>query len=182
MKIILISNSSDVLNHRVGNQIDAFDKVVRFNKFETKDYKEYVGEKTDWVCYRACDDVKLIKPFLIEKAFFFVTYCIHTNGMKYVARQQKAWFGEKGNIIDEIECFNLAKTIGYKNDNKQWPSIGALTVAYFSKVYGKENLVTHGFVGNGKSHYFKKPPNDSCYHNWELEEKFLNSLKIPTLT
>lgn len=181
MKIILISNSPNVLNQQVGKEIDSFDKVVRFNKFETIGYESYVGTKTDWVCYRACDDVKLIRPNLIEKAFMFVTYCIHYRGMIQVARQQKAWFGEKGKIIDEHQCFNLARIIGYKNDLKQWPSIGALTLAYFSSVYGNENLTTYGFSGNGESHYFPQPPNGSCHHNWPLEEEFLKSLKIPAL-
>lgn len=181
MKIILISNSPNVLNKQLGKEIDSFDKVVRFNKFETAGYEDYVGKKTDWVSYRACDDVKLIRPNLIEKAFSFITYCIHTNGMKGVARHQKAWFGDKGTIIDEIQCFNLARTIGYKNDFKEWPSIGALALAYFSIVYGKENLTTYGFSGNGEGHYFPKPPKDSCYHNWSIERDYLNSLKIPAL-
>ncbi len=181
MKIILISNSPSVLNERLGKEIDQFDIVCRFNNFKIDGFSQYIGTKTDCVCYRACDDVKLIRPNLIGKAFLFVTYCVHYRGMKQVAIQQKAWFGDKGNVIDENQCFNLARIIGYKNDLKQWPSIGALTLAYFSSVYGNENLTTYGFSGNGERHYFPQPPNGSCYHNWPLEEDFLKSLKIPAL-
>jgi hypothetical protein len=46
-KLILIGNSRDVLKKKIGNKIDKFDIVVRFNGTPTKFYKEYIGTKTD---------------------------------------------------------------------------------------------------------------------------------------
>lgn len=179
--ILLVSNSSDILNYKIGDQINQFDKVVRFNNFETKGYEEFVGTKTDWICYRACDDVKLVNPTEIDKAFFFVTWCKWTQGMKPVARQQKAWFGDKGTIVDEIQCFEIAQSMGLKNDLNEWPSTGALALGYFSKIYPNE-IMTHGFYTDTSKHYFSRPMNDGKYHQWEIEKKFLQSLKIPSLT
>ena len=50
MKTLIIGNGSSVREHKLGNKIDSFDVVVRFNRgyFEgIKGYEEYVGSKTD---------------------------------------------------------------------------------------------------------------------------------------
>jgi len=52
-KIILIGNSKNVLEKKIGNEIDKFDIVVRFNGTPTKLYKEYIGIKTDLM---ACNE------------------------------------------------------------------------------------------------------------------------------
>lgn len=178
-KILLIGNGPTVLNKKLGPIIDSYDRVVRFNNFRIEGYEDHVGTKTDWVCYRACDDVKLVKPNTIHTAFLFITYCRWTNGMKRVAKMQQAWFGERAKVIDEVTCFQIAQQIGLKNDLTEWPSIGALAIGYFYK-QGYE-ITTYGFGGDGDKHYFSKPPKDSCYHNWPKEREFIRSLKIQEL-
>lgn len=179
-KILLVGNGPIVLSKKMGNIVDTFDVVVRFNNFKIEGYEEFVGTKTDWVCYRACDDVKLVKPNTISKAYLFVTYCRWTTGMKRVAKMQKAWFGDKGEIIDELVCFEIAKQIDLKNDMTEWPSIGVLAIGYFLKKGYK--IITYGFGGDTNQHYFPKPPKDNCYHNWIKEKEFINKLKIEELT
>lgn len=182
MNIILVGNSSNIIGSGLGNKIDAFDIVVRFNNFTTKGYENDVGQKIDWVCYRACDDVKLVKPDQLSRAFFFITYCIHTQGMKVVARQQKSFYGHKGTIVDEIQCFKLAGLMKFKNDMTEWPSIGALAASYFLQQPEIEKIYSVGFGGDPTSHYFPKPPKDHRYHNWAKEQQFLNSAGITVLT
>jgi hypothetical protein len=182
MNIILVGNSSNIIGQGLGEQIDQFDIVVRFNNFKIDGYENDVGRKIDWVCYRACDDVKLIKPDQLSRAFFFITYCIHTQGMKKVARQQKSFYGSKGTVVDEIQCLNLAKQMKFKTDLTEWPSIGALAACYFSTLDELEKIYTVGFGGDPTSHYFPKPPKDHQYHNWGKEQQFLNSAGITVLT
>ena len=50
MKAIIIGNASSILNHKNGNIINNFDKVIRLNKFVIKGFEDYVGTKTDIYC------------------------------------------------------------------------------------------------------------------------------------
>ena len=48
--IILIGNANVKENELFGETIDSFDNVVRFNRFETKNYEKYIGKKTThWI-------------------------------------------------------------------------------------------------------------------------------------
>ena len=50
MKTLIMGNGSSVREHKLGNKIDSYDVVIRFNRgyFEgIKGYEEYVGSKTD---------------------------------------------------------------------------------------------------------------------------------------
>jgi hypothetical protein len=44
---VLVGNGPSALARKCGSQIDAFDRVVRFNKFRIKGYEEYVGTRMD---------------------------------------------------------------------------------------------------------------------------------------
>ena len=46
--LILVGNGPSVLRQRLGKVIDSFDVVVRFNRFVTKGFEEYVGSRTDF--------------------------------------------------------------------------------------------------------------------------------------
>ena len=46
-KVILVGNGSSILDKELGEEIDSFDNVVRFNSFTTKGYEKYTGAKTD---------------------------------------------------------------------------------------------------------------------------------------
>ncbi len=45
-RCLIIGNGPSVLEHKKGHIIDAFDEIIRFNKFKIKGYEEYVGTKT----------------------------------------------------------------------------------------------------------------------------------------
>lgn len=47
-KIILVGNGRSLLGREIGQEIDSFDTVVRFNNFITKGFEKSVGSKTDW--------------------------------------------------------------------------------------------------------------------------------------
>ena len=48
-KIIIIGNGPSVMNKRLGDEIDNFDKVVRFNTFKNdEEFSPFVGKKTDF--------------------------------------------------------------------------------------------------------------------------------------
>jgi len=45
-KIIIVGSSSNVLKKELGDKIDSFDKVIRFNRAPIEGYEKYVGKKT----------------------------------------------------------------------------------------------------------------------------------------
>jgi hypothetical protein len=45
-KIIVIGNGSSVLDHELGDTINSFEEVVRFNDYKIDGYEKYVGSKT----------------------------------------------------------------------------------------------------------------------------------------
>ena len=49
-KVIIIGNSSNLLQYNNGHTIDSFDYVVRFGECTTTGYEKHVGTKTDLLC------------------------------------------------------------------------------------------------------------------------------------
>ena len=49
-EIILVGNSSNILNMGLGSYIDSFENVIRFNRFKIKDFEKDLGKKcTHWI-------------------------------------------------------------------------------------------------------------------------------------
>lgn len=46
-KVVIIGNSPSVTEHKLGDAIDSFNKVIRMNNFRIKGFKEYTGTKLD---------------------------------------------------------------------------------------------------------------------------------------
>lgn len=62
MKTLILGNGPSVLKHNAGQEIDAFDRVIRFNNFETAGFEAQIGRKTTIAARRACDDVRMYRP------------------------------------------------------------------------------------------------------------------------
>lgn len=185
--ILIMGNGPSVLQHEVGDKIDSFPNIVRFNNFQIKGYEKYVGTRTTMLSRRACDDVILHSPVLFSNVLCFVTYCRWTDGMVRVARDVKSFYGEKCEVVPWQKCRDIGKEIGLDQPLNEWASIGVLTVALLVERFGRKNVVLHGFDGlnaNGQKevlHYFKMPPKDAKYHSGVKEQKFIESLGLDRL-
>jgi hypothetical protein len=186
-KILVIGNGPSVLNHKVGDLIDTYDDVVRFNNYELKTYEEFVGTKTTILARRACDDVKLHPSELFNKVLCFITYCKWTDGMTKVARDVKSFYGEKCEIVSWLKCREIGEQIGLQQPHKEWASIGVLTIALLVERFGADNITIHGFDGLNSLgerevfHYFNTPPKDAMYHSGIKERIFIESLGLDKL-
>ncbi len=174
-KVLLIGNSKSVLEKKLGEDIDRFDVVCRFNNFQIEPYEEYIGTKTDIVCRRSCDDVKLHDADKLLKILNFVTYGKWSAGMVVVARRLKSFYKDKVENVNIDECAEFGKLMGLDQPVNEFASIGALACAWFAKYHDPKLVVLHGF-GYNDTHYWPRPPNDSQYHNWQKEQKFVTSL------
>lgn len=45
--VLIVGNGTSLLDKERGLEIDRYDKVVRFNNYDTRKFKSYVGERTD---------------------------------------------------------------------------------------------------------------------------------------
>jgi hypothetical protein len=55
-EIILVGNGRSLVGRGLGQKIDSFPIVVRFNNFVTEGFEEHVGARTDWWARNALDE------------------------------------------------------------------------------------------------------------------------------
>ncbi len=180
MKIILIGNGPSVLKNKLGQEIDQFDIVVRFNNFETLSYEEYVGNKCDFLCRRACDDVKWHLKETFKQVYVFVPNCKWLQWMSPVVEQVKQFYQEKCVVVDTDYTTKTARKLNQFDPQTKWPSIGVLTIDYFLQYFNE--ITIHGFDHLRKEsdgqikHYYNTPPKDACYHDGQVEQEFVSKL------
>lgn len=188
-KILVVGNGPSVLDNEYGIHIDRGPwDVCRFNNFQTKGFERYAGTRTDLLCRRACDDVKLWDNNCLKQVLVFVTYCRWTAGMMNVARDVEAYYGHKCEIVGLKTCKEIGEEIDLDQPMNEWASVGILALSLLTKRFGRDNIITHGFDGlvpdkdtGVVSHYFPKPPRDAKFHNAEKELAYINKLGLTTL-
>lgn len=186
-KILLVGNGPSVLKHKVGELIDQFTTIVRFNNFQIEGYQDYVGTRVSYIARRACDDVVLHAASSFDSMLCFITYCKWTDGMLKVAEQVKSHYGDKCEIIGWQKCKQISGQVGLDHPYKEWASIGVLAIGLLAERYGAQFLTIHGFDGlnaHGEKevlHYFDLPPKDARYHAGLKELDFIKKLGVKHL-
>lgn len=187
-RIVVVGNGPSVLNTKYGDLIDSFGSVVRFNNFVTEGYEEYVGRRTDILCRRSCDDVKLYDHETLRSVLCFVTYCRWSEGMLQVSKQVKQYYGPRCTIIGLKKCKFIGEEVGLDQPYNEWASVGVLALGYFRDLFLTkqefcDRIVIHGFDGLTPNcgHYFTKAPKDAKFHNAGKELDFIKSLNLKTL-
>lgn len=179
LNVVFVGNSKGLLGKGLGDRINSFDMVVRFNNYEIAGYEEDVGDKTHCLARRSCDDVKLHPGGNFLKIVNFITYGRHTEGMKIVARNLTGYYKDKLLNVSEIECATLGRDMELDQPHNEWASIGALAIGWFCNKFPNNKYAACGFdFLRTDSHYFKLKPKDSQFHNSDKEEKYLRSLPV----
>lgn len=168
--IVIVGNAPFDKTKLLGNKIDSFNKVIRFNNFMTNDYEKYIGAKTDiWCmsCYVYYSNKKLfnerknnINKILVLKPEVFLKQHPYQNNPKTEL------------LIQNKDLF-VPKKYDFKN---KWPSTGILSIFYFLKSYPKVYIT--GFNNfdpkQGSIHYYenRKP----LGHTGDIEKRIINDL------
>jgi len=178
-QIILIGNSPSVLKTKLGEVIDSFGVVCRFNNFQIKGYEEEVGTKLDWFACRAADDVALPPLKEVEKVLCFISYCRYTAAMTRVANDIRGYYRERCEVVRPSVCAKLGAMLCVDQPRNQWPSIGIQAVALLAQRFN--GIYIHGFSteiveGGFNDHYYPLKPKDACFHDARKEIEFINSL------
>tara|TARA_Y100000310_G_scaffold278373_1_gene296782 strand:+ start:89 stop:694 length:606 start_codon:yes stop_codon:yes gene_type:complete len=192
MKVILVGNGSSVLDNEMGEYIDSeFDLVYRINRFKTKGFENYVGNRVDgWFLADTGVQWIIVPKEEIEgsmrwKEFEYVF--IYCPNFKYdIGKIEYA-----SNIIDEIQMIpptyedNINSIVDLK---PMWPTTGLVSIQFLLENY--QNIYIHGFDSHNDKyeyiHYYDKGDPDrltSKYkqprvdHNYNAEKKYLNLLR-----
>lgn len=116
-KIVIIGNGSSVLDYQIGNIIDSFGTVVRFNSFKINKFEKYVGTKTN---------------------IWFTVNRHHLNEIKSfdrVIEHSWEWNKDKDKLFQELlkifpRCEKPTKEL-VKKIPCQYPSTGLISIFYF---------------------------------------------------
>ncbi len=174
--IILVGNGPIVCNYDIGDKIDQFDKVVRFNNFETKNYEKHVGTKIDLWSMRVCFTIKYKKLESKPIVVGFINYCKYTP--QIISEHLQPWKGRfveyNPQVIGPEFAQSYSRIFKYDPQNT-WFSVGMLTI-FMLLGLGVQKLTIHGFGGDPSKHYFDLPPQNYTGHNFRIERKIIEYL------
>ena len=182
MNILILGNGPSCLDNPLGEVIDTFDIVVRFNQFKTKTFEKFVGTKTThWMINSNAETIQYIvdngsKEIPTEK---FDLFLYKSNKLESTI---KININKLKKVLPSIEVKTLNK-LTYETTEKPWyPSLGIVAINYLIEHYPMISpLVIHGFdtlLGPKECkdfHYFGTVSNISG-HNVDKEQKFLEKL------
>lgn len=180
--IVVIGNGTSVLEREMGDIINAFQHVVRFNDFQIKGYERYIGSKTTiWArsnsnitqdrVYGNFDQVLIVSP-----------EWNYNNVSKFVKGHKNAFAIPMEYVIFLQEEMGLS---GRTKDDKQkklikgWPSTGLITLYFLLKRY--KEVYIYGFdyfreeEGASRHYYNGKEIINSHVHNSSVEEKWVRT-------
>ena len=181
-KCIIVGNASNILNKELGNTIDSFENVVRFNRFKINEYKKDLGTKcTHWVVgYNLATDNMAVNNGYFKK---------NLNRLKLEHPELKQIIVITSTLTkkrDFNKISELKNSVGveliykeYKPFFKSKPTSGFMTIKYFLNKY-KEISIT-GFDFGKSYHYWGNHsiadiPAPESRHPWSLEKLYIDNL------
>lgn len=175
-KIAIVGNSPNIINKSLGNLIDSYDVVVRFNDYSLSNKKDY-GEKCNvWV--RASNDYVI--ETLNEKNLKEHDLIIVRSKNKKNEKSLDFYRGLEYNYV----IMPIEYEISLSKELKAIPSTGLLTLYFMKSNNIKYDAFAFSFFSkndliNYKTHhYYNYKANKESKgimlskHNWNVEQKY----------
>tara|TARA_R110000824_G_scaffold232511_1_gene420568 strand:+ start:9078 stop:9710 length:633 start_codon:yes stop_codon:yes gene_type:complete len=182
--VAIIGSSARLLQDPVGEQIDQYNEVVRFNRAPTDGYEEYVGAKTTLrvTNNHVFNNNKLDEKEWSDQPQYFIKNLKNTN-ILYFARDLAPWWDRKKNAdpscrlhivnYERLDAIRRGLYLPFKGDF----SVGAGFVFLCLASGIKPHLF--GFdleAGCSRSHYWETRPKAGPVHSVSSEKKWLQLL------
>jgi hypothetical protein len=178
-KIAIVGSSGILLNHKLGDEINNHDFIVRFNAAPTGGFEEFVGNRTDFRCmnthtYAGTTDRSRFTMYDHNFLDKLENQTILTHN-KNLTKSKKI---RDNNTVVEISKNFFSKVT--KMGNCPEASTGMWGVYIFTHFTNKINL--YGFTHHSDKwenrHYWEKinPYNQGVFHNFENEKRFFDNL------
>lgn len=150
-KIILVGNGPSLSKSYLGNIIDNFDDVVRFNNYEISGFEEHVGNKTTIWARNNSKTVKVRDTSVFDKVLI-VSPAWNFGNTNSIKKNYKNGF-----VIPSSFSLKIQNLLGL-NDNRfnrrrGWPTTGIITLYYFLSIYKVVYICGFDHFENG-NHYF----------------------------
>jgi len=179
-KIIVIGNGSSVLNKKMGETIDSFEDVVRFNDYKMKGFQDFIGSRTT-IWARSNSNRTKNRDW---SNFNKVIVCSPEWNYKNIKRLLKAGNTE-GILIPRYDALQLQNELGLPGRVRKkgkwlrgWPSTGLLLLDYLIKHY--DCVYIYGFdffkqINGHPRHYYnnKEKMKVTYVHDSEKEKKWV---------
>ena len=161
-EILIIGNGRSVLEYSFGKQINTISIVGRINNFSTRNYSEYIGQRTDIWFNGANQNLKRQKVIPNEVVVFIPPEILRRKKEKVHDQiSNRLHIDKKYYSLMPLEVMeNYEKITGVKR-----PTTGTASILW--AVENFEKVLIHGFdfFIDSKSHY-----NDNFINKWLIEK------------
>lgn len=168
-RIILVGNGDSVKKKKLGNKIDEFETVLRFNDYKINGFEEYVGNKCNiWV---TC----LGEEVIIDR------FKKNSNRMVYFTSFNQSYDEKRFvTIRNEIPYMEKLPTWAWDEAKKiseyDTPSSGAVAAVFFSKMYDETYIYGFNFFNTKIHHYWTDKDKAGTIHKANHEIKLFKYL------
>ena len=178
--IIVIGNGSSILKYKIGEIIDSFEEVVRFNDYKIEGFKKYIGSKTTMWARSNSNKTKERKWKKYKQVLVCSPEWNYQNTKKIIKGK------ENGVLIPREDTLALQKLMGLPGrvsgkpgkTTRGWPSSGLICLDYLIKQY--KVVYVHGFdyfkkIEGYPRHYYnnKEKMNTTYVHKRDIEKKWV---------
>ena len=168
-KKILVIGNAPYEKENMGEIIDGYDMVVRFNNYPDNGYEKHIGTKTDMWCVSDATYVKN-KKLINSRKYVKNKYIVSPYNYK---KENDAINDSEFNKLLEKRDIEIPSKYNFKDG---WPSTGLLVLFYLIKKYDDITIFCfNGFDKDKKSiHYYEKL--QQWGHKNEVEKYVLEDL------
>lgn len=174
-KVVLVGNGASLIDSRLGERIDAFPTIIRFNDFVIRGFEDDVGNRTTiWSTWYKGSPNQL--PGLDE---IWLNMPVRERTIPKL-REALCKFRKDTTNLRLIPTYEQAAIIQecvYGRDSQNyWPSSGLLAVAHC--LHQGHNVSIAGIDSwqSGPDHYYRKHSRKGSHHKAKLEARYFREL------
>lgn len=182
-KVIVIGNSPNVINHKIGDKIDKFDIVIRVNDFRTIGFEKYVGQKTDIVMTSFATNFNTEEYNSISANQVMMSLFDKKNQDEYLNNRIEKYGLSNVNIMPDYYYLGLNEEVGLSGIKRC--SSGTIALKWAIDNYPDHDIYFYGIdLIKEDAHYFKQSSSNvqawkksiEIYHDFEKEKDYINVL------
>ena len=147
-EIVLVGNGPSALSHPLGEAIDRFPAVVRFNDFQIEGFESDVGNKTDIWVVSDWTAIKLFAKYPERRLPTIIAVPYKFMGKPYYherrAEVDRDLTEEQRERVTFVPAQDVQRLIEENHFGDRWPSSGLITIVYLLNL-GKPKIHLHGF-------------------------------------
>jgi hypothetical protein len=189
-RIVLVGNGCGVLEKEKGNEIDAFDGVIRLGTYKIEGFEKYVGEKTDF-CITAhwkldLDRLKTTKTFItfpVFSSYYDEPTIDRIRGeiMSSITDEQRLnimYFMTRADALSIVESYKELGNVGIDLSGIN-PSLGYRALRIVLNHFSGCEIYTYGFDFFKTGWYWKESHNRNIKNRHPYSyERVIHSLLV----